>query len=938
MTLLFPLFAGTAFSIPEPALETRSETATLQQKRKTVKKKKKKRKKRRVVRRARVKKPTRSKSEPKMNYKKRTALIGDTVRLDTLPLTNELHYRWHGIGHKGEPWVKNVSRPYSISQGLYNHHVALWASHGRYYDQKKDMWRWQRPNLYCTTEDLFTQTIVIPYLIPMLENAGAVVFTPRERDWQKHEVIVDNDMFADGISYLEIEGDHEWKTTGAKGFAYSPKARLGLENPFKLGTARRVKTTTNASSTSNIIYQPTIPESGRYAVYVSYQTEAASVDDAKYTVWHKGQPTVFKVNQQMGGGTWVYLGTFDFDKGNSSDNRVELSNISSRSGVVTADAVRFGGGMGNIERAGNVSGFPRCLEAARYYAQWAGMPDTIYTEREETNDYKDDINVRSKMTNYVGGGSCYMPTLEGLKVPLEVSVGVHSDAGYHLLYDSLKSTLGICTTNNNDTLLNSRISRYASYELISDMLGNITRDLNALCGDWYNRGIWNRNYSETRRPEVPSVIIETLSHQSFLDMEKAHDPNLRHDMARAIYKTLLRHIAKQHDVPYVVSPLAPDNFRIGMNGSTLTLRWDAVLDPLEETARPTAYIVYTSIDGRGYDNGVVVGNLTADGGATYSINATPGALYRFRVAALNAGGESFPTEELCAQYNTEATKTIAIVNGFHRLSAPDIVKHDSIHGFNMDTGAGISLGPTFGWVGRQMVFERGKETQEEFFTGYSNDDFAGLLIAGNDMNYAATHAEAIAANGKYNIVSCSSHFIDNDPEMAKAYLGGCQMVDLILGLQYDNQHGLKRYKSFSHNMQHVLSAYTRNGNPLLVSGAHVGRDMTTIGDCKFLADVLKCYHAGIYHTTYDLIRGMGTTIEFYNSVNEEHYAALTADVLQPTNGSFAMLLFGNGNSAGVAYQGNDYRAITLGIPFECITDKKKQKDIMGGLLKFLIKQ
>ena len=48
-------------------------------------------------------------------------------------------------------------------------------------------------NLFGTTEDLYTQTIVIPYLFPMLENAGAVVVSPRERDWQKQEVIVDND-------------------------------------------------------------------------------------------------------------------------------------------------------------------------------------------------------------------------------------------------------------------------------------------------------------------------------------------------------------------------------------------------------------------------------------------------------------------------------------------------------------------------------------------------------------------------------------------------------------------------------------------------------------------------------------------------------------------------------------------------------------------------
>ena len=76
--------------------------------------------------------------------------------------------------------------------GLEGRHIALWQSHGKVYRNERNEWRWQRPRLFCTTEDLFTQSFVVPYLIPMLENAGAVVFTPRERDWQRYEVIVDN--------------------------------------------------------------------------------------------------------------------------------------------------------------------------------------------------------------------------------------------------------------------------------------------------------------------------------------------------------------------------------------------------------------------------------------------------------------------------------------------------------------------------------------------------------------------------------------------------------------------------------------------------------------------------------------------------------------------------------------------------------------------------
>ena len=59
------------------------------------------------------------------------------------------------------------------------------------------------------------------YLLPMLENAGANVFTPRERDTQKQEVIVDNDGCLTGRSvYTENSGDKLWSQGEGQGFAH----------------------------------------------------------------------------------------------------------------------------------------------------------------------------------------------------------------------------------------------------------------------------------------------------------------------------------------------------------------------------------------------------------------------------------------------------------------------------------------------------------------------------------------------------------------------------------------------------------------------------------------------------------------------------------------------------------------------------------------------
>ena len=124
---------------------------------------------------------------------------------------------WGDIDYVDAPWVANASRPFAIPHGLFSRHIALWASHGRYYDVNKSKWVWQRPALFCTTEDLFTQTIVVPYLIPMLQRAGAVVFTPRERDWQTEEHIIDNDI-SKVPAYQEENVKGEWTTTATPGF------------------------------------------------------------------------------------------------------------------------------------------------------------------------------------------------------------------------------------------------------------------------------------------------------------------------------------------------------------------------------------------------------------------------------------------------------------------------------------------------------------------------------------------------------------------------------------------------------------------------------------------------------------------------------------------------------------------------------------------------
>lgn len=834
---------------------------------------------------------------------------------------------WGKTEYEGAPWVMNDSRPYFVSHGLFDRHLSLWASHGRYYDGKKDRWKWQRPNLFGTTEDLFTQTIVIPYLIPMLENAGAVVFTPRERDWQKNEVIVDNG----GRGYVEDSGKETWKTARENGFAYHAGTYRDGENPFTQGTARAVKATKKAD-VSWASYQPNIPQGGKYAVYVSYQSLKNSVSDAQYIVMHKGQRTVFKVNQQMGGGTWVYLGTFDFDRGNNEFNRVVVTNSSSESGVVTTDAVRFGGGMGNIERGGSCSGMPRCLEGARYSAQWAGAPYSVYSSKNGSDDYGDDINVRSNMTNWLAGGSTYVPTLEGKKVPIELSLAVHSDAGYTTVNDSIIGSLAICTTSFNDGRLNSGVSRMVSHDFADSLLTGLQRDISGKYRKWTRRYLWDRNYSETRKPEVPSAIIETMSHQNFADMRRGLDPNFRFTLARSLYKTILRFVNGNHSVPSVVQPLPVSNFRIERNSSGgLRLSWIAEKDEQEPTAVPTSYIVYTSEDGMGFDNGTVVYT------SSFDFEAKKGVNYCFKVTALNCGGESFPSETLAAYLSKSAhAKDILVVDGFSRLSGPAVVDDYSRQGFDLGSDIGVSYGLTAGWNGRQQCFDKSRAGSEgEGSLGYCSDELAGRFIMGNNRDGSVCHVKDIAMSGAYNVVGCSLEALDNNLVKLDHY----NLVDIAFGLQRNDGHSLVVYKTFSETLQSKLRSYAKSGGRILVSGAYVGSDMTQPHERSFMSDVLKTTFTGTdTNAGNNMVDGLGLSFDIIRQINDRHFAATSVDRIAACDGrSFAAMRYQDGSTAGVAYDGTDYKSFVMGYPYECINNVRTRQQVMKGLLGFLLK-
>ena len=91
--------------------------------------------------------------------------------------------------------------------------------------------------------------------------------------------------------------------------------------------------------------------------------------EAVFVVHHSGGISRVQVDQSEVGNSWVFLGEFHFEAGTAG--AVVLSNQgSAASKVVVADAVRFGGGIGD-------SGLPRWREAAKAFLPMTNISSMV---------------------------------------------------------------------------------------------------------------------------------------------------------------------------------------------------------------------------------------------------------------------------------------------------------------------------------------------------------------------------------------------------------------------------------------------------------------------------------------------------------------------------------------------------------------------------------
>ena len=881
-----------------------------------------------------------------------------------------------------KPFISELDANRHYKHGLDGNIIAMWPSHGWYFEPLLNRWEWQRARLMQTVEDMYTHSYVLPFLIPMLENAGAYVWNARERDTHNFGAVVDNDGGMAQRGYSEHNGKQRWQEGEGNGFAYARAEFKDFENPFTEGTYRMVKAEKDKKKLSTASWDVDLSDAGEFAVYVSYKSLPNSARDVTYTVNSLAGARQFRVDQTMAGGVWVYLGTFPLAKG-MNKAVVEVSNLSeNKDAVITADAIKVGGGKGNIARRVALPTEENRLIAAeqenekylgkegvdysyigsgshpwfhlgsRYYLQWAGFPDSVYSTSHGINDYTDDYRSRGEWVNYLAGGSDVLPDRGGLRVPVDLSFCLHTDAGATPDDEIVGTLLIYCTRANGKQFgkyangtpreLSRRFANLLSTEIVKDVRAKWEPN-------WTRRGMWDKSYYEARVPEVPAVLMELLSHQNFADMKYGLDPMFRFDVSRAIYKGMLKFIAQRDHRSYTVQPLPVNNFAISKTGKgQYLLSWDPTHDDLSDNADATGYIVCERV---GLDGGFK--EIATVKGPQYSVRINDNKIHSYRIIAMNDGGRSFPSETLSLGEARSSKGDVLVVNGFTRVSGPDWFDGPDRAGFDDDKDHGVPYMQQINYLGSQYEFRRDIEWKDDDAPGFgaSRSDHETMNVAGNNFDYPAIHGEALM-NAGYSFVSCSQQALETT-----YYTGDYRLMDLILGKQKEISTGSglmpTRFKIYTTGLMNALRDFTSGGGSVMLTGSYVGSDLWDNAAGKndeagkaFVKEVLgyeglngRASLDGTVITVDCPDKGLsdGGAWSFVNKLNDKQYAVESPDAIRASDskGFTWMRYEENGLPAGIASDRGTYRTIVLGFPFEALTDGQSRNMVMDCIMKYL---
>lgn len=755
----------------------------------------------------------------------------------------------------------------------------VFTSAGHGWNWNGSAWVLDRPLLNMMVEDFgnIDQMSLFAYYC---FNAGATVVPFRPIGNQTNEVVMDND--SPGVSYSGA-----WANSSSAVFFGQP----GDAVPYRFSNEAAVES-------ARATYVPNLPATGSYPVY-TWVLHSDNRVNQLYRVNHTGGQSLVRVPHNLVGNGWVYLGTYHFNAGaNAQLGAVIISNEAdgtNLTGVVIADGIRFGNGMGDVNPGGGVSTYPREEEASRYWIERSmgvGQSSSIHANG--------NVGAPPRMAvemNREKNGSRYQ----------RVYAGFHSNAGggrgVMALWNDNTKHPGTGTSNQFG------LAQLLGTEINSDMVSLSSK----LETPWFNRTSITYNHdpfaygeinNATIADEFDATIVEVAFHDNDADARLMRDPKVRDWVARSTYQGLVRYFAQYGGINTVFLPEPPFNLAAKGSNDGVWLTWSAPV--AQAGSGPAAgYVVYAGRDGYGF-----VEVLRVSGGLSTSATLTNVASdedWYFRVAAYNPAGESMPSETAGCRRSSLPGNRVLFVNAFSRYDRT----------LNLRQTAGNRAYKPPGHDGNTGALER--------------------VLPGrvNAFNYVVPHGKAISAAG-WAFDSCQSAAVGS-----RIALSNYTIVVWGCGNESVEE------ETFSAAEQKHVADYLAARGSLFVSGSDVGNDLgrlsgPTSGDRDFLAVSLRTVFTGDNSESYSLLPASGGLLEGYapSSVDDGSrgiYWVPTPDVLAPGDGARATLTYSSGAPAAVQYDGSrgGGRVVVMGFPFEAITSESRRREYMAATLNFL---
>lgn len=780
---------------------------------------------------------------------------------------------------RGGPTANSPTQPAGALSG-----VVIYCAAGHGWTADTNNWILQRPGELEGMNEDYGNLDQLNYFVHYAFNAGATVVPFRPVGYQNEEIVIDN---ADP----EVTYTGAWSSnnTNAKYYGQSASDR------YRFASA-------DVTETATARYSANITVTGFYPVYCFTIASSNRVPQT-YRIKHSGGISEVVVDHRDVGNGWVWLGEYHLVAGEAA--YVEISNESTVAGVVVADAMRWGNGIGDtIATSQNiVSGYPRDEECARYWAaselgdKANGFSAASIWDSSGSHQ-SDNVSTASRWAremNQVPAGGIFQDRWKRAYLEFHTNA-FNGNARGTVALEHVTSP----TTNQN------AFATFISDEVEDDMiLATNTLD-NPYEHEWADRagavvaGSYGAIGTTGNGDEFDATLLEVAFHDNQTDAELLRDARVRAAVARASVQGLIRFLNSLpgSPVPLVFPPDRPTAVQVAdLGDGTVKLDWVAPADGEIEGGVAADYAVYSSTNGFGFTLETVI----AGGGGTPATTVTLGGIPRektmyYRIAARNEGGESPPSSTVAVRRPATGQTDILVVNGYDRL--------------------------------RRQQNPVTLFTQPPAYAGLAPQ--RPLWRSINAFDYVNEYGDAIAAAGR-GFDSCENEAVDQ----AAVALENYEIVMWNAGAESAEDTVLTASE------QSEIEAYLDAGGGFFISGSDIAFDLVNQGSgASFAGTRLTMSFVDDDAATFNVNTEAGGIFAALGSFDFDptsgaRYEVYEPDVLGISLGGDGALSYSTGGIAGIQYDSLTYRTVTFGFPFETISSASVRADVMAEVIAFL---